>query len=360
MADWGLLGGLAEGLKEGFTSYRDTKKAALDEALKKRSAQADLLSKGLEIDPETGEVVPTKLTAAKQAYDLGEYDKESDQSKRTAAFAGGVAKDAGLDNVDFSGMSGKEIGGENGIFGKALTAKAALAARQMSNDRFQQNIDLNKQKVENSRGRLDLSKDKYGSEAGQAVEKDPIVKQLKTTTNSLDRALSMLDGKEPVTAKNFAIIQQDMINAMAPGGAATEGKVNREMVETFAAHLNDLMLKFGSVQDLRKEQPEIFNQLKNQMLEIKKEYKKSQATQVNDITNSYKYSNVPQVKKTIKEKQDRYATVEDAPGLIPPQGLVTQPKLDEATTQKALEWANAHEKDQPEKAAAIKASLKVK
>jgi hypothetical protein len=93
--------------------------------------------------------------------------------------------------------------------------------------------------------RLELARDKAGSSAGQAIEHDPIVMQAKKTTNNLDRALSILDGKEPVTAKSFAILQQDMINAMAPGGAATEGKVNREMVHTLQEKLNDIALHYG-------------------------------------------------------------------------------------------------------------------
>ena len=59
---------------------------------------------------------------------------------------------------------------------------------------------------------------------------------------------------------------------MAPGGAATEGKVNREMVQTLASQLNNLQQRFGSIQDLRKEQPEVFSQLKGLVEQVKHDY----------------------------------------------------------------------------------------
>ena len=60
--------------------------------------------------------------------------------------------------------------------------------------------------------------------SGKDFDQDKTLTQLANTNNSLDRATSIMNGKAPITGKNFALLQQDMINAMAPGGAANRGK----------------------------------------------------------------------------------------------------------------------------------------
>ena len=114
--------------------------------------------------------------------------------------------------------------------------------------------------------------------------------------------MGMMEGKTPITGKNFALLQQDMINAMAPGGAATEGKVNREMVETFAAQINDVMQKFGNIKDLRAEQPQIFNQLKGLLHQIYGEYRNAATERIDDIASNY--ANVPneELQATVNNK----------------------------------------------------------
>jgi len=54
--DYGLLGGLAEGLKAGFTSYQKAKEDAQDRALKRRQEKLMLMEKGMQVsanDPES-------------------------------------------------------------------------------------------------------------------------------------------------------------------------------------------------------------------------------------------------------------------------------------------------------------------
>jgi hypothetical protein len=138
--------------------------------------------------------------------------------------------------------------------------------------------------------------------AGEAFDKDPILKQVQGTNNSLDRALSIMNGTTPVTAKNFALLQQDMINAMAQGGAATEGKVNREMVETLATKLNELQQFGGSIKDLRKDNPELFAQLKDTIEKVQSDYGRAGMDRAADIHSSYQNVEVPGVRETIDRK----------------------------------------------------------
>lgn len=142
------------------------------------------------------------------------------------------------------------------------------------------------------------------AKAGHDFDLDSILKQFTNTTNSLDRATSMMNGNTPITGKNFALLQQDMINAMAPGGAATEGKVNREMVETLAAELNDVQAKFGNVEDLRKEQPQVFAQLQSLINQVKHDYNKAGRQRADELAANYKYIDDDKVQQTVNNKKD--------------------------------------------------------
>ena len=138
--------------------------------------------------------------------------------------------------------------------------------------------------------------------AGQDFDTDKILTQMTTTNNSLDRALSMMNGKTPITGKNFALLQQDMINAMSPGGAATEGKVNREMVETLAATLNDVQQKFGDIEDLRKEQPQIFAQLQGLIKQVKEDYNRAGQQRVQEKLLNSRQMGDEGARKTAEDK----------------------------------------------------------
>lgn len=144
--------------------------------------------------------------------------------------------------------------------------------------------------------------------AGSAFTHDKINTQLQGTMNSLDRAISMLDNKDiPITAKSFAVLQQDMINAMAPGGAATEGKVHRELTEPLAAQLNNLQLKFGDVQDLRPAMPEIVENLRQMMGAVKSDYQEAMQKQAGKIASTYVGSKNPMLKQVVKNKLQEFS-----------------------------------------------------
>lgn len=54
MADYGLLGGLAEGLRAGFQSYKDTKKEAVDQAIKEKMMKMEELKTAGDLSEKLG------------------------------------------------------------------------------------------------------------------------------------------------------------------------------------------------------------------------------------------------------------------------------------------------------------------
>lgn len=175
--------------------------------------------------------------------------------------------------------------------------------------------------------RLDETKDQHGINAGKALEDDSMVKAMKGTRQNIARARSIMNGKTPVTAQTFAMLQQDAINAAAPGGAATEGKISREMLDTFAAKLNDIQARFGNVKDLRTEQPQVFAQLKGMLDQMDGEYQKGIAQRVQDLAGNYAHSSNSKVRAVIGDKLKQYGTDDNGQGLLQqPQGLLGQPQ----------------------------------
>lgn len=156
-------------------------------------------------------------------------------------------------------------------------------------------------------GLADVRRNNLIANSGAAFDNDKIAVKMIQSNNGLDRALNMIDGKVPINTSLFNVLQQDMINSMAPGGAATEGKVHREMVETALGALNTLNTKYrGKIDDLRKSQPEVFQQLKDAMTAIKGDYNSAIMDRMNSVASRYKHISDPDVQATVADKVKEY------------------------------------------------------
>lgn len=285
MADYqtnGLLSGLANGLQQGMITYQTMKNI-------QHSQRMQELASGVQKNADTGELeyTPEKMAQVQQQRDM--YSPDSDYSKGLAAKRG-LLLHSGNPNIPanvFNGLSGaqqKELEG----YGKAdLTGYYGMLGNQA--------------KAAAMGGRVEVMRDDQASKAGHAFE-EPLMNQMTNTKNNLDRAMQMLNGKTPITAKNFAILQQDMINAMAPGGAATEGKVSREMVHTLQDSLNDLALKFGNVKDLRQAQPQVIQQLRDTINGVRSDYATAAKQRVKEIGSNFSDVGNPKVQRTVQRK----------------------------------------------------------
>lgn len=141
--------------------------------------------------------------------------------------------------------------------------------------------------------------------AGADFDHDKILTQLQNTNNSLDRATSIMDGKTPVNTKNFNLLQADLINALAPGGAATDSKMNRELISNLSGLLNDIQTRFGSVQDLRKEEPQVFAQLRGLIDQVRGDYNTAGRNRAEELLINTRHLDDQQAKDTAQEKYDK-------------------------------------------------------
>lgn len=303
------LGALAEGLKQGLLTYRDERdrqQKLKQEGITNRLAA---LKAGYDVNPDTGEVSPTNATSMSNDLariqtqrQMDSYDPNSLSSQNARAFLVDVVRASSPKSAIKipENMSAADVAESQKILAPAITGGFGMQGREAVSQRIGESNEI-------KREMLGVRKARSGSEAGQAFENDKLLKQMKNTQENLNRAEGMLNGDVPLNSKNFNLLQQDLINATAPGGAATEGKINREMVETYAGSLNDLATKLGSVQDIRKAQPELVNQLRSLIGLIKSEYNGGMARQAADIHDSYDQTSIPEVRNTIKAKLYRYS-----------------------------------------------------
>lgn len=164
-------------------------------------------------------------------------------------------------------------------------------------------------------GRVEEIKNGAATAAGHAFEADPIILNSKKNLNSIEKSQSILnDPKAPVTGKAFNLAYNDYINATAPGGAATEGKVNRELPETFATQWNTLQQKLGDNADLRKD-PQgkaLIDILKQNISTVRRDMKSQISDQAKSLHSNYQSTSNEKVKQVADSKLKQYTAPDPA------------------------------------------------
>lgn len=275
-----------------------------------------------------------RMQAAQQLNQLKEYqDPNSGPSKLSKSIALGAISQIEMPAEQRSQLTAAIQSG-NAMQINSLVDSNPLLKEQFSatiaGKKMAQTMVMMQARLAQGDRRLEIREDDQASHAGQAVE--TAVKPFKNTLNSIDRAESLLNGKEPVTAKSLAIAQQDFINSVAQGGAATEGKVNREMIHTIDEAINDAKLRFGNIADLRKSQPQIIEHMRGLFAQVKADYRQAMQQQMQDTSGSYSQTSNKKVQETLKGKADRY----QAPGSESPAGGSS--KMDPGDVE-AFNWA---------------------
>lgn len=346
------LGALASGI-QGFADsfvkgrdmkYKEMEREAQMEAIKskmERDKFMDAVSahkERIDYDPNTNRVT-----------DLPETERE-----RNAAQLTGMEKGV---NVNYDPE------------GKRLPLTYNQNSPQMVAARTKQ--DLGGQRIDIQRQRLGNTLDTSASKAGQSIEEDPIIKDLTNSRQSLTRGKSLLNGNQPLTYNNLNAVQQDVINAMTKGSQSSEGKVNREMQESWIGKWNNIMAKsgkYGPGNDIRKQDPGLYKQIQGLLAEVDSSIGQNLAGRTKNLASSYSETSNEKTKNVIKKKLEQYAPeqapeglVQAQPGLVGSQGLVQggAPQAPAAAPHPqdnaALQWAKANPQD-PRAAAIMKAN----
>lgn len=342
MADLGLLEGLASGLREGLGAYQQARKQRLAEEQQRRQNQiqdAQLKAQGYLMNPdgsiELGTAQQGKLDLENQTY-----DPNSELSKTGVDVAGGIANQAGLGGKIKPGMS---LGQVNKL---EDWVKQGIGLKK---DQYRAQSMSGRQGMQQSR--LEETQNQNAVQAGKAFDTDKIIQGSKVSKNSLDRASSILDNpNKPVTAKDLNLAYTDYINAVAAGGAATEGKIQRELPETWAIKLNELMQQVGANNDLRSTNAgkELISMLKENIRTVHHDLHLATSDQARLLHDNYVANSNSKVKETIKQKLKTYAPEAYAEIYGGPKGKIKEAKTPglinadamSKDDEDALNWVN--------------------
>lgn len=236
----GLLSGLANGIKEGMITYQNSQNIQHQQKMQELMAGVTKDENGnLTYTPEAQAHRQAGLISDQQAIEANSAD--SDKSMRMATARNAFAKTGNPKLMDpFSGLSANEQKDVEGLGKADISGNFGLLGKQ-----FSPLIGIR-------RDALEETKSQHASEAGNKINRDPIIMAASKNIGSLKRSLSILDNpNKPVTTKDINLAYTDYINAVAAGGAATEGKIIRELPETWALDWNALKQKAGVNDDLR-------------------------------------------------------------------------------------------------------------
>lgn len=119
-------------------------------------------------------------------------------------------------------------------------------------------------------------------------DKDPMLLRFAKTSTALDRGQSMLSSKEPITATDLQALQQDLLTAFTQDGVVTEGKAQREIVDPFASIINRMTTRGDSIQDIRRDTPDLIKHLQSRLNLMKQDYNKAGDQRTTELETNWK------------------------------------------------------------------------
>lgn len=356
MADLGLMqiyGGIGQGFQNAVSGYFQQRQAmetqrrmSEDQAMRQKQMELGALNNGYKPD-ENGNWVPTpekQLALQQQQVQYQQQQKLQDPSSQESQNLRQLNR-ASMDQLYGQGagekmipetMSGAQLqtSGNEGLLKSMASSYGGLMGKQAMAQAIGQRTNVAQQGLDLRKQGLDLRQQEQGLRVNRQQTQDPVMVQLTKTSNSLNRGVDLLNGKQPVTATTLRMAQQDLINSVA-GGAATEGKVNREMIDDFNTTLNGLAQKFGAQKDLRESDPKTVEYIKQLMNQIKMDFDDAKSNRSKELGAGLGSIKNPYVQDVLKSNQAQYQPAQR--GLIQPQ--ITP------EDQQAISWAQSNPND---------------
>ena len=204
--DYGLLGGIGEGLKEGVNAYMGVKKQRADEQARQNALMLQASQAGYQFDPTTNSLMPTEgllaknSLAQKQAEEgLAEYDPNSELSQNRISGAKGImgAIDPRLAGAVPDGSSYQDLKSNMPLL--SLVAKAQEAKNKQDNMMSFRDDQLDKRQAFQAHKQVVAN-----------LKNDPQLKQELTQLRNLDNASSIVAQAKNLTPQQIEEFQQSV------------------------------------------------------------------------------------------------------------------------------------------------------
>lgn len=347
------------GAGSAFQGFAQGYQNAQDQKMKRQEMQSKMDAQKAQMDREADQTAIQAKLAGLQKTSAGQFEEGP---------MGPAAQ--GKQKLDVFKAGGKATTDANGNIQNISVDPESLNMLKIQNQVNQKNTTLGLQKE-----RLNLMQNRFGetqsqnaAKAGKDIEEDPVNREAATARQSLSRGKSLLDGKSPLTYNNLNAVQQDVISGMTKGGQSSEGKVNREMQESWIGRWNNLKAKagnYGEDNDIRTQDPGLYKQIQSLLNEVDTSIAKNMAARTKSLASSYSQTSNKKQRAVVDQKVKQYDVPAEPPGLVG-QGLVGQqglvsgappqqaPAAAHPEANQAAQWAQANIKN-PDKNTAAKA-----
>lgn len=157
---------------------------------------------------------------------------------------------------------------------------------------------------------LDEKKNQNSVQTGKDFEHDPIIKLAKTNLNGLTKAEGILNNpNKPLIPQDLTLAYNDYINSVTAGGAATEGKIHRELPVTWATDWETAKQKVGKNDDIRKNTAiaPLIMDLKNNITQVRGDMQNAVSDQAKNIFDNYETNTNQKVQEERRVKLGTYS-----------------------------------------------------
>ncbi len=237
MADYGLLGGIGQGLQQGLLMYQKTKQL-------NRENQIQNLTSGVQQDAD-GNLSLTPLKQQQQqmqqtqADEFGKsHDATTQQSQDSRSFHRQALAKAvpGIDVMKAipDTMSKADLESESSPIKGLIQGGFGMQGNQA--------------RAAGMNGRVLLGQDNQAEAAVQKVHKDPLIVQMRGQANNIDKGLNLLsDPKNPPSMTAMNEVAQDMAAALSGNkGVASDFKVKAVSTPTIEGKMQELKAYMSS------------------------------------------------------------------------------------------------------------------
>lgn len=311
------------GIGAAFQGFAGAYKDAQDQQMKRQELQSKIMAQQQQMTREATETALKTRVAGLQQGPGGPTDlqpapldpKQMTENSLKAATGGAV--DSGLKDT-----AGNPIYQSDPNYWRRTNADNLQANKDRTYGLAKDRFELAGRRFEETQGQNAIA-------AGKNLNEDPVLRDMQDAHYSLSRGRSLLQGNAPLTMNNMNAVGMDIINGMTKGGQSSEGKVNRELQNSWKGHYTDIMNRagnYGPDTDIRKVDPGLYKEYSDLLEEVDGAIGKNSNDRLSKLKAGYGASKNPKMKSTIDAVGAQYAQPPEsapAPGLVKP-GLVKQ------------------------------------
>ncbi len=222
MADYGLMGGIGEGLQKGLMMYQQTKQM-------NRNNQVQNLTSGLQEDadgnlslsPQAQQEQQARATQAKNVNDNADATSTISATKRGLLKGELNQQQSGLgDKTITDDMSGETVDQMKGLVGQGLSANANMLKGQMMGQAMQ--------------GRVQVQQDNQSEAAVKNIHNNPAIAQMRGQALSVEKGQDQLnDPNHPPSWMQLNEVAQDYANALSSNKGSSDFKLKQSEQDNF-------------------------------------------------------------------------------------------------------------------------------